>query len=420
MTEYDIAIVGAGAAGMAAAIAAGEAASGSRLRIVIIEGARKPGAKILVSGGGRCNVTNQVVSPKDFWGGPRPTIRKVLGAFDVHHTIEWFRQLGVRLKLEPDGKYFPVTDNAQTVLDARLERVATLGIQLLPSTRVTRLTPRSDHFEIGLSQGSPISARRVIIATGGLALPKSGSDGAGMSMLQRLGHTVVPTTPALAPLILGKSPDLGGRFSEFSGASMEVRLRLRRNRRVIAELTGALLFTHFGVSGPVAMNLSRHWLRARLADERAALQVTMGSPALSSTEAADHWLIQQAAKHPRQHLATILATLFPDRFAKALAAELGDARTLAHLTREERLRLAGMLSDLPLPVTGTRDYSHAEATAGGVDLHEIDPRRMQSRKIPGLYLCGEILDVDGRIGGFNFQWAWSSGHVAGWAAVERD
>ncbi len=420
MSEYDIAIVGAGAAGLAAAIAAGEATSESRLRIAIIEGARTPGAKILVSGGGRCNVTNQVVSPEDFWGGPHPTIRRVLGAFDVPRTIEWFKKLGVRLKLEPDGKYFPVTNDAQTVLDALLGRVATLGIKLIPGTRVISVEPLTNHFKIGLSKGSPIHADRVIIATGGLALPKSGSDGAGISMLRSLGHTIVPTTPALAPLILGKSSDLGGRFSEFSGVSMDVRLRLRRNRQVTAELTGALLFTHFGVSGPVAMNLSRHWLRAKLEDERAALHVTMGSPTLSSSEAADQWLIEQSAKHPRQHLATILATLFPERFAKALATELGDVRTLAHLTREDRLRLAGMLSDLPLPVTGTRDYSHAEATAGGVDLHEIDPRTMQSRKIPGLYLCGEILDVDGRIGGFNFQWAWSSGHVAGWAAAERD
>jgi hypothetical protein len=413
MTKCDIAIVGAGAAGLAAAIAAGEADQGRGLRIALIDGEREPGAKILVSGGGRCNVTNKVVTPQDFWGGPRPTIRKVLNAFDVRHTIEWFERMGVKLKLEQDGKYFPVTDRSNTVLDALLRRASEVGVRLITGTRVTDISTSEAGFEVALSRGDPIRARCVIVATGGLALPKSGSDGAGMMILERLGHTIVPTTPALSPLLLKSGRDIGGRFAEFSGVSMEARLRLIQDRRLLIELSGALLFTHFGVSGPVALNLSRHWLRARLDDPQRPLLVTMGVLPLRTVDEAERWLTRQSVLHPRQHAATVLNSLLPERLAKAMAEEVAEGQTLAHLTREQRRHLARHLTALPLPVIETRGYAYAEATAGGVDLREIDPGTMQSRKIDGLFLCGEILDVDGRIGGFNFQWAWSSGHVAG-------
>jgi len=417
MTECDIAIIGAGAAGLAAAIAAGDAAAGSAQRIVLIEGARKPGAKILVSGGGRCNVTNQVVTSDDFWGGPRPTIRKVLQAFDVSETISWFKRMGVTLKLEPGGKYFPTTDQAQTVLDALLRRMREAGVRLIDCARVTGLFRSAEGFELALSRGYALHAKRVIVATGGLALPKSGSDGAGIMMLEQLGHTIIPTTPALTPLVLKKGRHPGGRFAEFSGVALDARLQLRRGTHPLVELEGSLLFTHFGISGPVAMNLSRHWLRAQLDEPGSPLTVSLGVPSLDTLEKADQWLTRQAAAHPRQHVATILTAILPERLARAMGEDFTASHTLAHLTREERHHLAGQLSALPLPVIDSRGYTHAEATAGGVDLREIDPGTMQSRKISGLYLCGEILDVDGRIGGFNFQWAWSSGHVAGRSAV---
>jgi hypothetical protein len=165
------------------------------------------------------------------------------------------------------------------------------------------------------------------------------------------------------------------------------------------------------------MNLSRHWLRARLEDPQSPLEVTMGVLPLKTADDADRWLVRQAALHPRKHIATVLTGILPERLAKAFAHNFPEEHTLAHLAREWRRHLALRLSDLRLPVADTRGYAHAEATAGGVDLREIDPRTMQSRNIPGLFLCGEILDVDGRIGGFNFQWAWSSGHVAGRGAV---
>lgn len=429
--DADIAIIGAGAAGLAAAIAAAEAGSASSCRIILLDSARKPGAKILVSGGGRCNVTNEHAVPDDFWGGPRTIIQKTLQKFDTRQTIAWFAGMGVRLKLEVSKKYFPVTDRAQTVLDALLRRTEQLGVTLVTSLRIADLRPAEGGFQLVVAaphgaDGRLIRARRVIVATGGKSLPKSGSDGAMLEVMRRLGHTVVPTTPALAPLTMRQGAGPGGRFAEFSGVSLDARLRLYQSRatasgtvtpRLLVELAGPLLFAHFGISGPAALDLSRHWLRARLEQPELPVAVFFGLPRFRIMDDADHWLLQEAAAHPRQHIVTALTEVLPERLARAMAAECTDDEPLAHLPRERRQALARLLTMLPLPVTGSRGYQYAEATAGGIDLHDIDARTMQSRRIPGLYLCGEILDVDGRIGGFNFQWAWSSGHVAGHAAA---
>lgn len=400
---------------MAAAIFAAEADHGRGLRIVLIEGAKKPGAKILVSGGGRCNVTNQSVSEKDFWGGSRAVIRNVLREFDETRTLAWFEAMGVRLKCEPTGKYFPVTNQARTVLDALLHRLEVLGVSLWTGSRVSGLTPSADGIEVVLADGQRVRARKVIIATGGLALPKSGSDGLGLSLMQRLGHTIIPTTPALTPLVLKTSRLLGGRFAEFAGVSMEARLRLERgpHRKVVIELTGSLLFTHFGLSGPVAMDLSRHWLRERLLYPKEPLTVAVGIPRFARVEESDRWLLDQCNVYPRRLLSRTLSELLPVRLAMAVAQQGGPDIVSSQLDAKKRAIVASMLAEMPVEVTGTRDYSDAEATAGGVDLAEVDWRTMQSRRVPNLHLCGEILDVDGRIGGYNFQWAWASGHLAG-------
>ncbi len=413
--ETDIAIIGAGAAGLAAAIFAGKAAQGSGLRIHLFEGAKKPGAKILVSGGGRCNVTNKSVMAEDFFGGPRSIIRKVLKAFGEDQTVRWMERLGVRLKLEPSGKYFPVSNQARTVLDALLMRTAHLGVHLVSGTRIADFHPSDRGFELTPADRQTIFTRRLIVATGGLALPKSGSDGRGLEILNRMGHTIVPVTRALVPLVLRKSNDLGGRFEEFSGLTLDAGLRLENEAgRKIIELHGSLLFTHLGISGPVVMNFSRHLLRARLEHPKEKFRVTMAHPNFQTPEAADEWLKNQARRHPGRPAASIIGELYPDRFAKALTEGLS---SLSNLSRDHRRALAIRMTRLPLEVIGDRGYAFAEATAGGVDLREIDARAMESRKVPGLFLCGEVLDVDGKIGGFNFQWAWSSGYLAGRGAV---
>lgn len=406
--DADVAIIGAGAAGLMTAIAAARHAPD--LRIHLLDGARAPGAKILVSGGGRCNVTNASVTADDFHGGRPGAIRQVLRALPVPETIAVFRDLGVPLREEPRGKLFPASGRARDVLDALAGEVARRGVHLRPSHRVIDLVRDADGFVVTTPQG-PTRTRAVVLTTGGLALPKSGSDGAGYGMAARLGHTIIPTTPALAPLIVASGP---GQFhASASGVAHDVRLTVTADARRIAAIDGPLLWTHVGVSGPAALDASRHWLRARL-DGRAPVMTASLAGGLPFEAIEARW-IAMARSQPRLSIGRAMATLVPESVGSAVLRAIGvDAtETLATLERDARRRLAHALDAWPIAVQDSRGYTFAEATAGGVDLAEIDPRTMASRRCPGLYLAGEILDVDGRLGGFNFQWAWSSGTVAG-------
>lgn len=414
--DGDIAIVGGGAAGLAAAIFAGERAAGTHARILVLEGARKPGAKILVSGGGRCNVTNERVGEDDYNGATKPVIRRVLKSFDERRTLAWMRDLGVELKLEPTGKYFPVSDRARTVLEALLARVRAVGVDLRTGTRVRRIEPIDEGFRLHHGDDSILTARRVIMATGGLSLPKSGSDGAGLQWMREMGHAVVPTTPALAPLVYTPGEE-SGVLGGLSGLTTDARLEVRdASGRRLYDFTGSLVYTHFGLSGPAPMNASRHVAQARLATPDNPPVVTLGHPDFATAEKANDWLLAQCSLHPKRSAPSLLEALFPARLAEVVAG--GEDSRMAQLGRTARLRIARRIAACPLPVGGDRGYPFAETTAGGVDLREVDLRTMASRVIPRLFLCGEMLDVDGRIGGFNFQWAWATGWLAGRGAVD--
>lgn len=410
-TNPDIVIVGAGAAGLAAAIFARRL---GRAPVRLLDGAAKPGAKILVSGGSRCNLTNAVVTERDYWGGRRTIIRRVLARLTVARTIAFFEELGVPLKQEPTAKLFPRSDRSRDVLEALLGAARALEVQLSPSTRVHRIEPAGAGFQLETSRG-PMRAAAVVLATGGLSLPKTGSDGGGLVMAQALGHTIVPTTPALAPLLL----EAGGIHERLSGVAQEAELALRLDGKTAARLRGPLLWTHFGISGPAALDASRHWLRARL--EGPAVTLTANLQPGQTFEAADAAWTSTAASHPRLAVQNALGEIVPTSVAAALLDSLGidNATRLAAFTREQRRALAHALTAFPLPVRDSRGYNYAEATAGGVALDEIDPATAESRKCPGLFLVGEMLDVDGRLGGFNFQWAWSSARAAAEGLARR-
>ncbi len=410
----DVAIVGAGAAGMATAIFARRA---SRANVVVLEGARRPGAKILVSGGGRCNVTNAIVADADFWGGKRTIVRRILKALPVPATRAFFADLGVPLHEEAGGKLFPDSHRARDVLDALLGGVESCGATLVTGTRVLAVSRDANAFLLETSSGR-LAARSIVLATGGRSLPKSGSDGAGYGFAASLGHTLVPQTPALAPLILdADSPH--GIHVDLSGVSVDVDVAVWVDGSIAIRLRGALLWTHFGVSGPVVLNASRHWARAVL-DGRQA-RVTLGFFPDRGFDALDTLWVRTASERPHATVRSTLAAHLPDAVAAAIPRALGvpPDRTLADLARDDRRRLVHALTEWPLPVVDTRGYTFAEVTAGGVPLTEIDPATMASRICPGLYLVGEILDVDGRIGGFNFQWAWCTAALAGVAVVNR-
>jgi len=400
----DVVVIGAGAAGLATAIFTKRQAPA--LRVVCVDGAARVGAKILVSGGSRCNVTNTDVTERDFWGGPSHIVRSVLRAFPASQAAAFFADLGVRLHEEEDGKLFPDSNKARDVLEALLGALRAAGAELHTGERVTAVT-RDEELFIVTSTSRRYRARTVVLATGGRSLPKTGSDGAGYGFARALGHGYVETTPALAPLLLG-----GNRHAALAGVSHPARLTIRTNDGRATDLDGALLWTHFGASGPVVLNASRHWHRAQL--EGRQVEVLLNLCPGERFESLEAWLLDQAAERPRAQVATSLAGKVPTAIAEAWTKEAGlEGVTLSHLTRDSRRRLIHALLATPLEVRDSRGYRFAEVTAGGIPLEEIDPARMESRRCPGLFLVGEILDVDGRLGGFNFQWGWSSAWVAG-------
>ncbi len=400
-------MVGAGAAGLMAAIWAGR--QGHR-PVVVLDGARTLGAKILISGGGRCNVTHHQVDETAFCGSTPTAIRKVLRRFDVPATVEFFAASGVRLKREETGKLFPITDRARTVLDALLEAAHIADVQVHHPWRVAAITRGPSGFTITADDGRTFDAARVILATGGKSIPKSGSDGAGYALATGLGHSRSELIlPALVPLRLPH-----GHFARsLSGLATPVALEVRgaTGRRVVT-VSGSMLCTHTGLSGPAILDVSRHFLAARVADPKAALVINW-LPG-TTAEALDADLRALGPATPLRRLQQQL----PERLARALCTEAGvDPATPGHrLTRDGRRALVTAALAMVAPVIGDAGFDFAEVTAGGVPLRELDLATMESRACPGLYLCGEICDVDGRIGGFNFQWAWASGFVAGTAA----
>jgi predicted Rossmann fold flavoprotein len=408
---HDIVIVGAGAAGLATAIFAGRL---TRRAILLLDGAARPGAKILVSGGSRCNVTNAVVTEQDYWGGRRTTIARVLAKLTVPETVGFFADIGVALKEEPGGKLFPRSDRSRDVLEALLAAARAANVTLRAATRVHGVVPLlPDQFLMETSAG-PLRARAVVLATGGLSLPKTGSDGGGLQIARDLGHSIVPTTPALAPLVVTH-----GFNQSVSGVAHDVELSLRVDGRVTVRISRPMLWTHFGVSGPAALDMSRHLLRARLQGRRAELTLSLLPRETFATVEAI-WTTLATAR-PRLTIAGALGEMVPSSVAFALLDHLNlepDVK-MAALTRSTRRTLAHALTALPLQVTDSRGYNYAEATAGGVSLDEVRADSMESRKCSGLYCVGEMLDVDGRLGGFNFQWAWSSGRAAAEGLARR-
>ncbi|MCA9177283.1 MAG: NAD(P)/FAD-dependent oxidoreductase [Planctomycetales bacterium] len=412
----DIAIVGAGAAGLMAGIWAGRTAAnqGRRPQIVLLEGSSKLGRKILISGGGRCNLTHQVVTPADYAGSSRNAIKKVLKRFDVPATVKFFNELGVHFKTEETGKLFPTTDRAQTVLNA-LVREAQTYADIYHPCRVESIVrcQSTGGFEL-LGDWGSLRARSVVLATGGKSIPKTGSDGHGFELAKSLGHSLTPQLfPALVPLTLTKDHFI----RDLSGMTLVTALELwGPTGKRLERFENSTLCTHFGLSGPAALDVSRYYLAAVKDDPNVSLTINW-APAWNENS-----LGEQLRSESQRRPYAILREQVPDRLAKALldcwqadpdVPPHAPETVACQLSKKAIRSLARIVTRMPLPITGTRGFDFAEATAGGVPLQEIQLQRMESRVCPGLHFCGEICDVDGRIGGFNFQWAWASGYVVG-------
>jgi predicted Rossmann fold flavoprotein len=399
--DADLIVIGTGAAGLATAIFTARAAPSCR--IVCLDSARRIGAKILVSGGSRCNVTNREVHAGDFWGGSTRFVRSVLRAFPAGRAVEFFSALGVSLHEEDDGKLFPDTNSSRTVLNALIHEAERLKISIVTSACVNGVRGSRGEFVVTTADSSWTTSS-VALCTGGKSLPKTGSDGFGYELARRLGHSCVDTVPALAPLLFNG-------WEMLSGVAHPAAMTLRADDAQTVQLEGPVLWTHFGASGPLALNMSRHWHRAAV---RGPSEVTVNVCPGETFDSLDSWLRTQERERARARVLTVIGARIPGAVAERWvgAAGIPVDLTMAHLTREQRHCLVRTLLETRLPIRGSRGYNYAEVTAGGIPLDEVDSATMQSRRCPGLFLAGEILDVDGRLGGFNFQWAWSSAWVA--------
>ena len=417
--RWDAIIVGGGAAGL---WAAGTAAQRGK-KVLVLEKNNKAGVKILMSGGTRCNITHHADSRKiaEAFGKQGRVLLSVLKRLSPEDVVREFESEGVQTKVEETGKVFPVSDRAIDVRDAVVRRLARYGAELLCGCAVDSVGPDTtgDGFRIlATVQGRQLQvhSKTVLITTGGLSYSGCGTTGDGYAWLKNMGHSITPLRPALTPLT---SPE--SRVHELSGLTLEdvlVRAQihaksgdtksLKLERR---ESRGGFLWTHKGCSGPTSMNVSRCFSDRGLEDR---LELIVDLLPDSSVEQLEEWIAQETRQSNRA-LSTVLSHRIPKRLATSILESIGADYDphMAELPRAIRIKMIESLKQYRIEISGTLGYPKAEVTAGGVELGEVNFQDMQSRRQAGLYLAGEILDLDGPIGGYNFQAAWSTGHTAG-------
>jgi hypothetical protein len=416
---WDAIIVGGGAAGL---WAAGTAAQRGK-KVLVLEKNNKAGVKILMSGGTRCNITHHCDSRKiaEAFGKQGRVLLSVLNRLSPEDVVREFESEGVATKVEETGKVFPVSDRAIDVRDAVVRRLARYGAELLCGCAVETIKPAmgGQGFCVRAKvQGNcvELACKTVLITTGGLSYSGCGTTGDGYAWVRGMGHTVTPLRPALTPLT---SPD--ARVHELSGLTLDdVLVRadvfangletkpLKLQRR---ESRGGFLWTHKGCSGPTSMNVSR-CLSDRSPEDRLELVIDLLPD--STVQQLEEWIAHETRQSNRA-ISTVLASRIPKRLASSILQGIGAAYDphLAELPKSIRLKMIENIKQHRIPISGTLGYPKAEVTAGGVEIGEVNFQDMQSRLQPGLFLAGEILDLDGPIGGYNFQAAWSTGHTAG-------
>lgn len=429
--DWDTVVVGAGAAGLLAAARAAERGK----RTLLLEKNRHPGAKILMSGGTRCNLTHAtdargIVAE---FGPPGRFLHSALAALSPQDLVDLFEREGVQVKVEQEtGKIFPASDKAADVLDALLRRLQRSGATLAleePLCELERRDAEQGGFRLQTAKRSLLTPS-VVITTGGQSYPGSGTSGDGYRWAAALGHTIVPPRPALTPVTTDAAwvrelkgitiPDVLVRVveqpssAEPQNAAPKQLAKKGWRQGILAERRGSFLFTHFGLSGPVVLDVSR--VISGHATPRSLVLLCDFLPAVSES-ALEEQLIQEAAAAGKKQLAGLLATPLPRRLTDILLerAGLDLQRRAGELSRVDRARWVAAIKRCEISVSGVRGFKKAEVTAGGVALDEVDSRSMESRKAPGLFLAGEVLDLDGPIGGYNFQAAFSTG----WLAAEH-
>ncbi|ESY85191.1 NAD(P)/FAD-dependent oxidoreductase [Mesorhizobium australicum] len=391
MQSYDVVIIGAGAAGMMCAV---EAAKRGR-SVLILDHAAAPGEKIRISGGGRCNFTNIHASPKNFISRNPHFCISALSRYTQRDFIALVERHGIAYHEKTLGQLF-CDGSARQIIDMLVSEMRGRGAELVLSTRVETIGKTAEGFELTLSTGS-VSCQSLVVACGGKSIPKMGATGFGYELAERFGLAVVETRPALVPLTFdAKTLE---RLSPLAGNAVDAEIACGKTR-----FSEAMLFTHRGVSGPSILQISSYW---REGDE---IRIAM----LPGTDVAE--LVRAARRgNGRQAVQTVLANHLPKRLAQAIAERTGLDGNLADLSEAQIKTVEVAVNDWRIKPAGSEGYRTAEVTLGGVDTNSLDQKTMQAKLMPGLFFIGEVVDVTGWLGGYNFQWAWSSGWAAGQA-----
>lgn len=410
-----IIVVGAGPAGMMAAIRAAE----NGANVTLLEKMKKPGRKMMITGKGRCNITNAADVPEIIRNihGNGAFLNSSMRTFDNQDVMEFFRQQGVPVKVERGNRVFPVSDKAQDAVDAMVHRLHELGVKIELEMPVADILTQDGRVAgVRTKSGAHYKADAVILAVGGASYPGTGSTGDGYEMAKKLGHTIVPLRPSLVPLETEEE-----WVKDLQGLSLRnVRVTLLANNEKVQEMFGEMMFTHFGVTGPIILSLSRKAAECLAAGKYVELEINL-KPALTP-EKLDARIQRDFDKYIRKSLKNGLVDLLPHKMIEPLLdyAFLDPDRPVNQVTSAERHRLVEVLQHLILIVTKTRPLSEAIVTAGGVSVREINPKTMESKLVPGLYFAGEVTDVDAYTGGYNLQAAFSMGNAAGCWSVWND
>mgnify|MGYP001194188544 CR=1 FL=1 len=409
--KYDIAVIGGGPAGMMAAGRAGEL----RASVVLLEKNNKLGIKLLMTGGGRCNITNQAIESKslvDIYGKNGKFLFSALSGLGVSEVIDFFQARGVKIKTEQNGRVFPVSNSANDILKCLKRYLVDSGVEVRLNSAVKELIVKNKKIEkIILTNGEEILADKYIICVGGKSYPASGSAGDGYAWLKKLGHEIVSPLPALAPIIVKNKI-----VRELEGLSLKnVEVALLKDNEKIITARGEMIFTSNGLSGPLSLNLSREI--GRLLPQKMLLRIDF-YPDHSRSELEEKVLADFRADNNKAFKNYLVKLLSPKLSVVILKLSgINPAKQVNSVSREERKKLIDLLKGFDLEVAATAGFDQSMVTAGGVKLSEIDPKTMKSKLISNLYLAGEVLDLDGPTGGYNLQICWSAGYRAGESAA---
>ena len=402
--DFDVIVIGAGAAGMMCAATAGQRGR----RVLLLDHAARLGEKIRISGGGRCNFTNLHCRPEAFLSRNRDFCRSALARYTPRHFIDLVERHGIRYHEKTLGQLF-CDENSQQIIDMLRGECDAAGVRWAMPLRVEAVTRRQSEssgddarFEVATSQGS-LRCASLVIASGGLSVPKIGASPFGYRIAEQFGLAVVPPKPALVPL--AGPPEWVERFGDLAGASFDA-ITACPGAPAPAHFRESVLLTHRGFSGPAMLQISSYWQQA---GDRGGVEID-----LLPEQDAGAWLTQH--RHDRASLGMLLAERLPRRFALRWAEAQGWTQPLAQFSNKMCEAVALQLKRWRFVPSGTLGYDKAEVTLGGVDTGALSQQTMEARAAPGLYFIGEVVDVTGWLGGYNFQWAWSSGHAAGLAA----